>query len=39
MLQDKLNNYGNVMAYNFHTPYLLYPLYDPHGASESGIVV
>lgn len=31
-------NYEEIFANNFHSPYLLYPLNDPHGAVQSGLL-
>lgn len=31
-------NYEEIFANNFHPPYLLYPLNDPHGAVQSGLL-
>ena len=30
--------YDAVFAQNYHSAYLMYPLYEPHGASEAGIL-
>ncbi len=32
------NNYANVFANNFHSVFLAYPLTDPHGAVQSGLL-
>ncbi|MCH3916849.1 MAG: endonuclease [Spirochaetia bacterium] len=32
-----LSDYSSDYAINFHTAYLMFPLYDPHGASLAGI--
>ncbi len=31
-------NYDNVFAQNYHSAYLMYPITEPHGASNSGIL-
>ena len=33
-----LPDWGYTFADNFHSPYLFYPLHDPHGAVQSGIM-
>lgn len=38
MLQNSLKEYGSVYTDAFHSPYLLYPLTEPHGSVESGLV-
>lgn len=38
MLKNAYPNHGAVYASNFHSGYLFYPLNDPHGAVEAGIV-
>lgn len=30
--------YDHVFAFNFHSPYLMWPLNDPHGAVQSGLL-
>lgn len=37
MFKESLNEYDNVLAYNFDTAYLPYPLYDMHGKSLAGL--
>lgn len=37
MFKENLNEYDNVLAYNFDTAYLPYPLYDMHGKSLAGL--
>lgn len=37
MITNNFTNYANTFAINFHSSYFLYPLNDPHGASNSGI--
>lgn len=37
MLKDAYANYSNTFAYNFHSAFLFYPLFDPHGATDAGI--
>ena len=36
--QDKLPNYSSIFALNFHAPYMLYPLNEPHGSVEAGLL-
>lgn len=36
-LNGSENNYDNVFCSNFHSAYMMYPLYDMHGASNAGI--
>ena len=38
MLQDNLPGRNTVYASNFHTAYLAYPLSDPHGKTEAGLL-
>ncbi|WP_209687641.1 endonuclease/exonuclease/phosphatase family protein [Lactobacillus colini] len=38
MLDNKFSDYANVFANNFHTAFLAWPLYDPHGSVESGLL-
>ena len=33
-----LKNYSRVFAQNYDSPYLFYPILEPHGASDSGIL-
>lgn len=37
-MKDAFPEYGNVFANNFHSTYLLYPLSDPHGAVQAGLL-
>lgn len=37
-LKDRFSDYGNVFAYNFHSAYLFYPFFDPHGAVDAGLL-
>lgn len=37
-LTDKLGEYNRVFAQNYDSPFLMYPLTQPHGASKSGIM-
>lgn len=37
-IENILNDYSTVFALNFHSPYLLYPLHEPHGSVESGLL-
>lgn len=38
MIENSLSHYGHVFALNFHTPYMLYPFYEPHGSVEAGLL-
>ena len=38
MIENSLSHYGRVFALNFHTPYMLYPFYEPHGSVEAGLL-
>lgn len=38
IIENKFNTYDSTFAYNFHSPYLAYPLYDMHGKNDAGIV-
>lgn len=38
LAREALPDYGSVFAQNFDSPYLLWPLWEPHGASRSGLV-
>lgn len=38
MLREKLQGYSSATAQNYHSAFLMYPLYQPHGASNSGIM-
>lgn len=37
LLQNKLAGYDNTFAVNYDSAFLLYPLYQPHGASKAGL--
>lgn len=37
-VENKFSNYDYTFANNFHSAYLLYPLQDPHGSVESGLL-
>lgn len=37
-MSQNFANYEKIFANNFHSPYLLYPLNDPHGAVQSGLL-
>lgn len=37
MLKDAFSDYSNTFAYNFHSAFLFYPIFDPHGATDAGI--
>ena len=36
MIVEAFPQYGNIFTNNFHSPFLCYPLTDPHGAVEAG---
>ncbi|MPM71817.1 hypothetical protein SDC9_118788 [bioreactor metagenome] len=36
--EKKLPNYSSIFALNFHAPYMLYPLNEPHGSVEAGLL-
>lgn len=38
LLDNVFKNYDNVFATNYHSAFLMYPLYQPHGKSNSGIL-
>lgn len=38
MLLEQFGEYDGVFGVNYHSPYLLYPLTEPHGASNSGLL-
>lgn len=38
MIRNAMASYGSVFTNAFHTPYLMYPLTEPHGSVESGLV-
>lgn len=38
MLRDAFSSYSSVFAVNYHSAYLFYPLNEPHGASNAGIL-
>lgn len=37
MVKDAFPEYANNYASNFHSKYLFYPIYEPHGASNAGL--
>ncbi len=37
MIKENFQQYSGVFAKNFHSGFLMYPLNDPHGATNSGI--
>ena len=37
-MSQNFANYEEIFANNFHSPYLLYPLNDPHGEVQSGLL-
>lgn len=38
MLQEAMSGMGSVFAQNYDSPFLMYPLTQPHGASKSGVL-
>lgn len=38
MMKDAFKQDGSVFADNFHSAYLFYPIYDPHGSVQSGLL-
>lgn len=38
LMQKRFGSYASVFANNFHSAYLLYPLNDPHGSVQSGLL-
>ena len=38
LLEENLPDYSSVFAMNYDSPYLFYPIMEPHGKSASGIV-
>lgn len=38
LLTEKLTDYGRIFAQNYDSPYLFWPLTEPHGASRSGML-
>lgn len=38
MIKNGLKDYSSVFAVNFHSPYLIYPFNDPHGAVNAGLL-
>lgn len=39
ILGDRMPEYYEVFAFNFHSAYLFYPFFKPHGKSESGLAL
>ena len=37
-LRAAFPTYGSVFAYNYHSSYLFWPLFEPHGASDAGLL-
>lgn len=37
LMQSKLSTYDSVYAVDYDSPFLMYPFYQPHGASKAGI--
>lgn len=38
MVENKFHGYGHVFANNFHSAFLMWPLTDPHGSVQSGLL-
>ena len=38
LLKELFQGYADVFAVNYHSAFLMYPLYQPHGASNSGLL-
>ncbi len=38
IVKDELSTYSNTFAQNYDSPYLMYPIFKPHGASKSGLL-
>lgn len=38
ILTEKFSNYSSAFAVNYHSAYLMWPLFKPHGKSNSGIL-
>jgi len=38
ILTEKFNTYSSVFAVNYHSAFLMYPIFNPHGKSNSGIL-
>ena len=38
LIQERFTEYGSVFAQNYDSPYLLWPLLEPHGKSRSGLL-
>lgn len=38
MISDKFDGFDNIFAVNYHSAFLMYPLLQPHGASNSGLL-
>ncbi len=39
LLEEGMDGYASVFANNFHSPYLLYPFTEPHGAVQAGMLL
>ena len=37
-IQNSFNNYSSSISTNFHSAYLFYPIFNPHGKTDAGIV-
>lgn len=38
MLEKRFKNYSSAFAVNYHSAFLAYPIFEPHGSSNSGIL-
>ena len=38
LFRDAFDDMSSTFAVNYHSPFLMYPFYQPHGASKSGIL-
>ncbi len=38
LITDRLKDYNSVFASNYHSAFLMYPILQPHGASNSGLL-
>lgn len=38
MLQDEIGDGDYIFCMNYHSSFLMYPIFEPHGANESGLI-
>ena len=38
IIRNEFNDYSSTLAINFHSAFLFYPIWQPHGASNSGLL-